>query len=144
MVKKKFQYSKILPLITFALFCGCVIKCFTVDISNAYDISIYATIVTVSGALNLTTNVWYMKNSQAEKVARIQSEIYKIISEERFKYNEKMLALKSKYKYSDEDILEIENDSPLDELEQDALSRLNSFVNNTMDEATSSIEVQNI
>lgn len=144
MVKKKFQYSKILPLITFSLFCGCVIKCFTVDISNAYDISIYATIVTVSGALNLTTNVWYMKNSQAEKVARIKSEIYKVISEERFKYNEKMLALKSKYKYSDENILEIENDSPLDELEQDALDRLNSFIDNTMDEATSSIEAQNI
>ena len=144
MAKKKFQYSKILPLITFALFCGCVIKCFTVNISDVYDISLYVTIVTVSGALNLTTNVWYMKNSQAEKVANIKSGTYKTISEERFEYNKKMLELKSKYKYSDEEILEIENDSPLDELEQDALDRLNSFVDNTMDEATSSIEAQNL
>lgn len=144
MIKKKFQYSKILPLITYFLFCSCIIKCFTMEISNVYDISIYATIVTASGALCLTTNVWYMKNSQAEKVARIKSETYKVISEERFKYNEKMLELKSKYRYSDEEISEIENDSPMDELEQDALDKLNTFVDNTMDEATSSIEVQNI
>ena len=103
-MKKKFQYSKILPLITFALFCGCVIKCFSLDISNVYDLSVYATIITGSATLCLTTNVWYLKNSQAEKVARIKSETYKVISEERFKYNVKMLRLKAKYKYAEEDV----------------------------------------
>lgn len=141
---KKFQYSKILPLITFALFCGCVIKCFSVDISTAYDLSVYATIITTSGALCLTSVVWYLKNSQAEKVARIKSETYKVISEERFKYNEKMLELKQKYEYKEEDIWNIENDSPLDELEQDALNSLNSSIDNAMEEATSPIEAQNL
>lgn len=140
--KKHFQYSKILPLITFSLFCGCVIKCFSVDISSAYDLSVYATIVTSSGALCLTSVVWYLKNSQAEKVARIKSETYKVISEERFKYNEKMLELKSKYKYSEEEIWDIENNSPLDELEQNALDSMNSSIDNAMDEATSSIDAQ--
>ena len=141
---KKFQYSKILPLTTFALFCGCVIKCFSVDISTAYDLSVYATIITTSGALCLTSVVWYLKNSQAEKVARIKSETYKVISEERFKYNEKMLELKQKYEYKEEDIWNIENDSPLDELEQDALNSLNSSIDNAMEEATSPIEAQNL
>ena len=140
--KKHFQYSKILPLITFLLFCGCVIRCFTMDISNAYDLSIYAAIITSSGALCLTSVVWYLKNSQAEKVARIKSETYKVISEERFKYNEKMLELKSKYKCSEEEIWDIENDSPLDELEQNALDSMNSSIDNAMDEATSSIDAQ--
>ena len=144
MKNKKFQYSKILPLITFALFCGCVIKCFTMDISNTYDLSIYAAIITSSGALCLTSVVWYLKNSQAEKVARIKSETYKVISEERYKYNEKMLELKSKYRYTDEEIFDIENDSPLDELEQDALNSMNSSIDSAMDEATSSIEVHNL
>ena len=142
MNKKRFQYSKILPLITFALFCGCIIKCFTMDISNAYDLSIYAAIITSSGALCLTSVVWYLKNSQAEKVARIKSETYKIISEERYKYNEKMLELKSKYRYTEEEIFDIENNSPLDELEQDALDSMNSSIDDAMDEATSSIEAQ--
>lgn len=139
---KKIQYSKIITLLTFILFCGCIIKCFLVDISTAYDLSVYATIVTSSGALCLTSVVWYLKNSQAEKVAKIKADTYRIISEERFKYNEKMLELKSRYKYTEEEIFEIENDSPLDELEQDALNSLNLSVDCAMDEATSSIEAQ--
>lgn len=144
MKNKKFQYSKILPLITFALFCGCVTKCFSVDISTAYDLSIYATIITSSGALCLTSVVWYLKNSQAEKVARIKSETYKVISEERFKYNEKMLELNRRYKYTEEEIWNIENNSPLDELEQDALNSLNASVDNAMEEATTPIEAQSL
>lgn len=142
MNKKKIQYSKIITLLTFILFCGCIIKCFTVDITTAYDLSVYATIITSSGALCLTSVVWYLKNSQAEKVARIKADTYRIISEERFKYNKRMLELKSKYKYADEEIFEIENDSPLDELEQDALNSMNSSVDYAMEEASSPIEAQ--
>ena len=144
MKNKKFQYSKILPLITFALFCGCIIRCFSIDISNVYDLSLYIATVTGSGTVCLTTNVWYLKNSQAEKVARIKSETYKVISEERFKYNARMLALQNKYKVVEEEIWGIENNSPLDELEQDALNSLNSSVDNAMEEAVSSIEAQSL
>lgn len=139
---KKIQYSKIITLLTFILFCACVVKCFSIDIVNAYDLSVYVTVVSTSGALCLTSVVWYLKNSQAEKVARIKAETYRIISDERFKYNEKMLELKSKYNFTDEEIAEIENDSPLDELEQDALNSLNASVDGAMEEASSSIEIQ--
>jgi hypothetical protein len=142
MNSKKIQYSKIITLLTFVLFCGCVIRCFFVDISSAYDLSIYAAIITSSGGLCLTSVVWYLKNSQAEKVARIKADTYRIISEERYKYNEKMLELKSKYKYTEEDILDIEDDSPLDELENDALNSWNSSIDSSMEEAVSSIEAQ--
>ena len=141
---RRIQYSKIITLLTFVLFLGCIIKAFSVDISNALDLSLYAAIITTSGALCLTSVVWYLKNSQAEKVARIKSETYKIISEERYKYNEKMLELKAKYKYLEEEIAEIENESPLDELEQDALNSLNSSIDSAMEEATSSIEAQSL
>lgn len=142
MSNKKIQYSKIITLLTFILFCGCIIKCFSVDISTAYDLSVYATIITSSGALCLTTVVWYLKNSQAEKVARIKANTYKIISRERFEYNKKMLELKSEYRYTEEEIFDIENNSPLDELEQDALNSMNSSIDNAMEEAVSAIEAQ--
>ena len=129
---------------TFLLFCGCIIKCFFVDISTAYDLSVYATIIASSGALCLTSVVWYLKNSQAEKVARIKADTYRVISEERLKYNEKMLELKRKYQYTDEEIWDIENNSPMDELEQSALDSMNSSVDMAMDEATTSIEAQNL
>lgn len=141
---RKIQYSKIITLLTFLLFCGCIIRCFFVDISTVYDISLYAAIITSSGALCLTSVVWYLKNSQAEKVARIKADTYRVISEERYKYNEKMLKLKSEYKNINEEIneeiFEIENDSPLDELEQEAMDSMNASIDSAMDEATSSIE----
>ena len=142
MTNNKFQYSKILPLITFILFCGCIIRCFCIDISNAYDLSMYIAIITSSGTLCLTAVVWYLKNSQAEKVARIKADTYRIASEERYKYNEKMLKLQSEYNYTDEEIYDVENDSPLDEFEQDALNSMSSSVDSAMDEATESIEAQ--
>lgn len=140
----KFQYSKLITLLTFLLFCGCVVKCFCMDISNAYDLSIYAAIITTSGALALTCVVWYLKNSQAEKVARIKAETYKIISDERYNYNKRMLELKLNYGYSEEDVCEVEENSPLDELEQDALDSMNDSIDSAMDEATSSIEAQTL
>ena len=55
-----------------------------------------------------------------------------------------MLALKSKYKYTEDEIFEIENNAPLDELEQDALNSMNSSIDNAMEEAVSSIEAHTI
>lgn len=140
----KIQYSKIITLLTFVLFCGCVIRCFSIDISSIYDLSLYATIVTTSGALCLTSVVWYLKNSQAEKVARIKAATYKIISKERFEYNKKMLELRAMYKHTEEDVFDIENNSPLDELMEDALNSMNCSIDSAMEEAVSSIEVQTL
>ena len=114
------------------------------DITTAYDLSVYAVIITSSGALCLTSIVWYLKNSQAEKVARIKSDIYKVISEERYNYNEKMLELQSRYKSTDEEVFEIENDSPLDELEQHALDSMNASIDNAMEEAVESIKAHTV
>jgi hypothetical protein len=86
--------------------------------------------------------VWYLKNSQAEKVARIKANTYKIISEERFEYNKKMLELRHMYECTDEDIFDVENNSPLDELEEEALNSMGYSIDSAMDEATSSIEAQ--
>lgn len=145
---KNFQYSKIITLLTIILFCGCIARCFMLDISNTYDLTMYGIILTTSGTLCATAVVWYLKNSQAEKVARIKADTYRVISEERYKFNEKMLELKSRYNYIEEDfdevIDEIEEDNPMDELEQEAMDSMNSSVDNAMEEAISSIEIQTI
>lgn len=140
----KFRYSKFITFLTFVLFCCCIIRCFFMDISTAYDLSVYAVIITSSGALCLTSIVWYLKNSQAEKVARIKSDIYKVISEERYNYNEKMLELQSRYKSTDEEVFKIENDSPLDELEQHALDSMNASIDSAMEEAVESIKAHTV
>lgn len=143
-MKNKIQYSKIITSLTFVLFLVCVARCLFADISTVYDISLYATIITTTGALCLTSVVWYLKNSQAEKVAKIKADTYRIISEERYKYNEKMLELKSQHRYNEEDIFEIENDSPMDELEQEAMESMNSSIDNAMEDAASLLEAQSV
>ena len=142
--KNKIQYSKIITLLTFILFCGCVIKCFSVDISTVYDLSLYATIITSSGVLCSTCVVWYLKNSQAEKVARIKACTYRVISSEQFEYNKKMLELRSKYGYTDEEIFDIENSSVLDEMVGEAINSMNSSVDSAMEEAVLPIEAQTL
>lgn len=144
MNKPKVQYSKVLPIIAFVLFGICLYKGFTADMTNVYDVSIYATAITVSGSMCLTAIVFYMKNSQCEKVALIKSDTYRIASTERLKYNEAMLELKRKYNYTEEEILDIENDSPMDDFEDSALNSLNNSIDSAMDEASSPIEIQNV
>jgi hypothetical protein len=120
------------------------VKAFSVDVSNTYDLSIYVTALTTSGSLCLTSIVWYLKNSQAEKVARIKADTYRIASEERLKYNKAMMELKREFHCTDDDVYSIENESPMDEFENEALNSLSSSVDSSMDEATSTIESQSL
>lgn len=138
-MNKRFQYSKILPLITCTIFCICIYLSCVID-----NETVAISLMSSSGTIFLTAIVWYLKNSQAEKVANIKANTYRIISEERLKYNEKMMELKSKYELSDMDINEIESSSPLGDLENDALNSMNESIDNAMNDATSMIEIQNI
>lgn len=138
-MNKRFQYSKILPLITCAIFCICAYLSCTMD-----NETIAISLISSSGTIFLTAVVWYLKNSQAEKVANIRANTYKIISEEKLKYNEKMIELKVKYELSDIDIDEIESNSPLSDLENDALNNMNESIDNAMNDAVSPIDIQNV
>lgn len=140
----KIQYSKILPVLTIIIFCVCLVVGFLTDFTSVEDTSFFVTAITVSGTACLTTNVWYMKNSQAEKVARIKAESYRIISEERIKYNRSMLELQKEFNIDKDDIDELENDSPMDELMDGAENDYSSSIDGAMDEATSSVEVESV
>lgn len=133
---KYIQYSKILPALTTIIFFTCLIVGFLTDFSGIEDISFYVTAITVSGTSCLTTNVWYMKNSQAEKVAKIKAESYKIIAEERLKYNEAMMKLQKEYESFNED-----SQNPMDELFDNAENSYCSSIDDFMDDATIPVDV---
>lgn len=137
------QYSKFIPLCTFILFCIVLYNEFRIDFSLMSDVAVHSTIVTVTGSLCLTSIVWYLKNSQAEKVAHIKADTFRVASQERLKYNKAMFELRKEYRYTDEDIESVESDSPMDDFENEALSSLNDSIDSAMDEATSSIDIQN-
>jgi hypothetical protein len=140
--EKKFQYSKLLPIITGIIFIGCLYHVFSVNLENYVDLTVMATCVTVSGGIFGSTILGYVKKAQSENNVKLKIELYKTASRERLKYNEQMMILKKKYEFSDEQIMELENESPMDDYELEALSSIQSIVNMAESEAESPVEMQ--
>lgn len=139
---KKVQYSKLLPIASAIIFIVCLYMGYTADFSTMIDASFYVTAISLSGGLCATTTIWYMKKAQSENTVKLKTELYKVASDERYKYNEKMIMLKHKYALSNEDIEDIETDSPMDDFEQDALSDIESTIDEVQSDADSAIELQ--
>lgn len=140
--EKKLQYSKVLPVVTFIVFTVCLYKGYTADFSTMLDTSFYVTAITISSGVFGSTIVWYMKKSQAENTVKLKTELYRVASQERLNYNEQMILMKSKYMLSDEELMEIESDSPMDDFESNALSDIESSINDIQADADSSVELQ--
>lgn len=140
----KVQYSKVWPLITTVVFIFVLIFCATRDADNIHDASLYVGMLSATGAVELTTIVYYMKNSWMEKVAAIKAGTIKTASQERLAYNKEMLMFLKENGLTREDLDLVEMDSPLDELDNEALESLNSSVNNAMDEASATPEAQSV
>ena len=107
------------------------------------DVSFYVTAITISGSVLLTTIVWYLKKSQSENNVKLKIELYKIASRERVKYNAKMMLLKKNLKVSDEDIMEIENGSPMEGFENEALSAISEVISAAENDADTLVKIQN-
>ena len=140
--EKKLQYSKLLPIVTCIIFVFCLYKGFTADFSTVLDASFFVTAITLSGGIFGSAIVWYMKKSQSENTVKLKTELYKVASQERLHYNEQMIILKNKYMLSDEEMMEIENDSPMDDFETNALSDIEATINDAQSEADASVELQ--
>lgn len=141
--ERKVQYSKLLPIITGIIFIFCLIVGFMTDFSTIVDVSFYVTAITVSGSTFGTTIVFYTKKAQTENNVKLKTEMYRVASKERLKYNEQMMKLKKKYSISDEEISEIELESPMDEFESAALSSIDDIIGEAEADANTPIELQN-
>ena len=83
-----------------------------------------------------------LKKAQAENNVKLKIEMYRVASKEHLKYNEKMMILKNKYSLSDEEIMEIESGSPMDDFESSALCDIEEIIDVSESEADSPIELQ--
>ena len=140
--KEKFQYSKLLPIITGIIFVGCLYHVFSINLENYVDLTVMATSITVSGGIFGSTILGYVKKAQSENNVKLKIEMYKVASSERLKYNERMMILKKKYEFSDEQISEIEIESPMNGYENEALSAIQSTINMAECEAETPVEIQ--
>lgn len=139
---KKFQFSKLLPLLTGIIFLVSIYSSFHIDYSSVMDTAVYCTALTISGGIFGTTIVWYLKKSQVENIYKIKMGLYQEVSKQQLTYNEKMYKLKKEYALTDMDTIEIDN-STLEEMKSEELNGLRNYVEDNMNEASQTIELQN-
>lgn len=99
---------------------------------------IFISLITATGGIAATTNVWYLKKSQAENTYKVKKSLYEDISRIDLEHLEKSLELRQKYG----DIAEA--DSRFPQLREDAFDDLTEQVNSDLSEATEKINKEEI
>lgn len=138
----KFQYSKILPIISLVLFCVVLAKTMSVDYTNYFDTAVYVSAVTVSGGIFGMIVKSYNAKSKAENVSKIQQSMYHDTMKTRLWYNEQMCRIKKKYDVTDEDIEKIEMNSPIDDISEEQINDMKQTLDNFTSDAKEEDDVQ--
>lgn len=142
-MKKKFEFSKIITVISIALFCFILYKSFTYNFDNYKDTTFIITAITVTGGICGTCIVWMLKKSQSENIIKIRMGMYENVKNVQLDFNEKMIKLQKKYNVSDEDLHNILDSGNIDEFAEDVLQETNSEMIERSNDANSIIENQN-
>lgn len=139
----KIQYSKILPIVSLVLFCAVLIKVMNVDYTNYFDTAVYVSAITVSGGIFGMIVKSYNAKSKAENVSKIQLEAYHDTMKTRLWYNEQMVLIKKQYGLTDDDISEIEADSPIDDISEEQVIDIKQTLDNFVADSKEEDDVQN-
>lgn len=138
----KFQYSKILPIVSLVLFCAVLIKVMNVDYTNYFDTAVYVSAITVSGGIFGMIVKSYNAKSKAENVSKIQISMYNDTMKTRLWYNEQMALIKQQYGLTDDDISEIEENSHIDDISEEQLNDMKQTLDNFTADSKEEDDVQ--
>jgi hypothetical protein len=138
----KFQYSKILPIISLVLFCIVLAKTMCVDYTDYFDTAVYVSAVTVSGGIFGMIVKSYNSKAKAENVSRIQQAMYHDTMKTRLWYNEQMCKIKKEYGLTDSDIQEIEDKSPIDDISEEQVNEMKQTLDNFASDSKEEDDVQ--
>lgn len=137
--------SKILTFITSIIFILCVVVGFVGTFMSTdtkiNDVAVFVTTISISGGVYGSSMKHYLNKSKSENVIKEQLKAYREIMRIRLIYNENMMKLKNKYEMSNEDISEIESESPIDEVSDDLIEGINETIASDFNE-TKSIEIE--
>lgn len=137
--------SKILAYITSMIFIATVvvgyIGTFMSTDSTITDVAVFVTSISISGGVYGSSMKYYFNKAKSENVIKEQLRAYKEIMKIRLSYNESMMKLKREYDMSNEDISEIESESPIDDVSEDLIVGINETISSDFNE-TKSIDVE--
>lgn len=126
MKKIKIRTSKMIMWIFILLFIYVIYKGVNYDFSSVtyMDTAIFVACITAVSSILGAIITKYLNNSNCENIPKIQTELYKTSMAIRLSYNQKMMELKRKYDIDDDYIMQIENDSHIDDVSESILNNV--------------------
>lgn len=113
------------------------------NIQNMYDVTLLATVVTVTGGIFGSNLVWYSKKAGSENQYKLRMSMYKESARVRLEYNEGMIKLSQKYNISKEELDEIDLDGDMDDFMNSALSNATAGLDEAQGEFDSPDTLEN-
>lgn len=126
MKKLKIRTSKMIMWIFILLFIYVIYKGVNYDFSSVtyMDTAIFVACITAVSSILGAIITKYLNNSNCENIPKIQTELYKTSMDIRLMYNRRMMELKRKYDIDDDYIMQIENDSHIDDVSESILNNV--------------------
>ena len=145
-MNKQVTTSKRLAYVTSIIFIFCVVMgfigTFMSGSASINDVAVFVISISTSGGIYGACMKYYFNKAKSENVIKEQLVAYKEISKIRLDYNEKMMKLKKKYEMTNDDIREIEDDSPIDDVCESLINGVNETLNTDFNEAKETINIE--
>lgn len=141
-VNKRFQFSKIIIIIMLIIFIYTLYQAvnFQFNTNSYVDTAVFCTALTVTGGILGTNIIQYYKKASTENLPKIQTSLYEDTMKIRLDYNRQMMELQQKYNMSDDDIMNIENLSQMDEISDNVLNTAISELDMRSSDAHTDVE----
>ena len=127
-MKKKIEYSKILATVSMLLFLCTLIYGYVVmthlimnDSATLFDLTFFVSAITITGSVFMTTVKHYYSKSGLQNTTYIRNSVYEQILKVRLEFIEENLKLQRKYNITQDEIDEIEMESPFVQLSESFL-----------------------
>ena len=137
-------YSKVLVFVSAIIFIFTIIVSFLVQwrITDVFDTAICVTAIGTTGGIFGSCLLWYSKKVASENQYLLRMSMYEDVVNQRLYFNEEMLKLKKKYKVSDETLEEINESGEIDEMMDEALTKVSDKLNEAQEDSESPNELE--
>lgn len=142
-MKKWFQCSKVLCYVAGVVFCITLAYCLRINANDIYDMTMFATAISVTGAVFGSTLVWYAKKAQAENVARIKIQHVKEVAKVEFALWKKKVYLQKELGLIGTPLDDTMEEFHVDEEFDDAVSKDSEYLNTQLETSAADPELEN-
>lgn len=143
-MKKKFEFSKLIILVTTALFIGTLYLGFQMDFTSYQDTTFIVAVVGITGTLVCTSVVAYLKKAQTENTIKIKMDLIKTTTDNQIYLYREMQKIKKEFGINDYEFDNMNAFANADDFSSEAISSANDVLYVAETEGTSPIEVQHV